>query len=382
MNRYFFKMILLLFIILFMSACDNNNTVIVGTDPVIKEIVTNPYWNMKDSSRYSVEVVVEDPQGYDNIESVNLKVKDSGGTLLLESPLYDDGAYFHPGNGDKMANDGIYTNIFVSAEIVQNPGAYTFTAEAKDIDGNTAQPLEISVVFDYSARPLITNLSGPDTINSISGTQYFYATVYDSSGLGNINHVYFNLEEEDKEGVLKTYYMYNDGENGDAVSNDSIYTYRIDSTFSVGRTGTYKLSFIAENLFAQKSVPVIRSLYYTPEKPIITKIDMPDSLKRPEGVETTARLIRVWVTDAQGQADIDSVYFYSRKPDGELANDGNSIPLRDDGQAGDEIAGDGIYSFLMYISSGAFIGTYKFYFYARDKAGNISDSVTRNLEVY
>jgi hypothetical protein len=382
MIKYFYKTFFPLLIILLMFACENNNNVIVGTNPVIKNILTSSYWNMKDNRQYSVEVVTEDPQGYDNIGAVNLKISTSAGDLVFDGPLYDDGAYFNSNSGDKIANDGIYTNIFSVADITENPGNYNFTATAQDIDGNTAQPLEISVVLDYSARPLIHELSAPDTINSIYGQQYFYASVYDSSGLGNIENVYFTLEEENKEGVLKTYYMYNDGTNGDAVSNDSIFTYRTDSTFSIGRTGNYKLSFFAENLFSQKSIPVIRILYYTPEKPIIAKISMPDSLKRPEGYETVAKLIEVWVTDAQGQSDIDSVYFYSRKPDGELANNGNSIPLKDDGQNGDEIAGDGIYSFLMYISPSAFIGTYEFYFYARDKGDNISDRVTKTLEVY
>ena len=382
MIKYFYKTSLLLLIALLMFGCDDNDNAVVETNPVIKSIITPSYWNMKDSSRYSVEVVIDDPQGYDNIGTANLKISTSAGDLVFDGQLYDDGAYFNTNSGDKIANDGIYTNTINIADITENPGAYNFIAAAEDIDGNTAQPVEISVIFDYSARPLIHKLSAPDTINTIYGQQYFFATVYDSNGLGNIENVYFTLEEEDKDGVLKTYYMYNDGTNGDAVSNDSIFTYRTDSTFSIGRTGTYKLSFFAENLFTQKSVPVIHSLYYTPEKPIITKISMVDSLERPEGYETVAKLIEVWVTDAQGQSDIDSVYFYSRKPDGELANNGNSIPLKDDGKNGDEIAGDGIYSFLMYISSSAFIGTYEFHFYARDKGGNISDCVTKTLEVY
>ncbi len=381
MSRKLFTAALLIPIIL-LFGCKNDNNIIIGKDPVVNKIITAEYWNIKDSSQYSIEAHIEDPQGYDNIKTVTLTVTDDNGGLILKNALYDDGAFIHPNSGDKMANDGIYANTFKAADIARQPATFTFTVSAEDDDGNTADPLEKSIIFDYASKPILYNISVPETLKNSFETQYFYVTVYDSAGVGNINKVWFQIEDIDIEGVLKTYDMYNDGTNGDAAANDSIYTYKADSSFSIGRTGDFKLTFFAKNLFNQKSDAVIHNIYYAPEKPIITKIDMPDSLKRPSGLETIAKLIQVWVTDGQGQADIDSVYFYSRKPDGELANNGNSIPLKDDGQNGDEIAGDGIYSFLMYMSSAAYIGTYEFYFYARDKSGNLSDSVKKTLEVY
>lgn len=382
MYRYFLKFMLLTFILITFFNCENNNNIIVETVPSVTNLLTHSYWNLKSDSLYYVEAIVKEPQGNENIEVVSIAIRNSSGDLLYEGVLFDDGAYYHNDNGDKMANDGIYTASYIPADITANPGVYSLLVKAEDKDGNISEPQEISVVFDFSDKPQIINVSVPDTINSIYGIQHIYTTVFDSSGIGNIKDVYFHLEEWNKPGVLKTYFMSNNGTDGDVAEEDSIFTYQIDSTFAIARKGSYKLSFFIENLFGEISEAVEHSVYFVTDKPIITNIEMPDSMLRPTGYDTRIDLIQVWVKDAQGLEDIESVYFYSRKPDGELANNGDSIPLKDDGLNGDYKAGDGVYSFIMIISSSAYIGNYEFYFYARDKTGNLSDSVTKTLEVY
>jgi len=88
---------------------------------------------------------------------------------------------------------------------------------------------------------------------------------------------------------------------------------------------------------------------------------------------------------------VDSVYFYSKKPDGSLANEGRPLVMVDNGkpfnindpwqQAGDEQAGDGIYSLTILIDNSAQPGRYIFTFYMRDKAGNLSNSMVDSIEV-
>ena len=382
MNREFLKIVLLIFLISAVFSCKNNDTIVIETDPSITNILTPSYWNINRDSLYYVEAVVKEPQGNENIEMVTLIIHNSSGELLYEGSMYDDGAYYHTYDGDKMANDGIFTASYIPADITEVPGVYDFTVTAIDKDDNLSEAREIPVYFDFSAKPHFVNVSAPDTINSVNGMQYIYASVFDSSGIGNIKDVYFHIEEIDKPGVLSTHFLYNNGTDGDITAEDTVFTYQIDSTFSIARKGSYKLSFFIENLFGELSEVVEHSIYFVSNEPVITKISLPDSMKRPSGYDTVAELIQVWVKDAQGLDDIESVYFYSRKPDGELANNGNPIPLKDDGLNGDVEAGDGIFSFLMIISSSAFIGNYEFYFYARDKAGNLSDSVTEIIEVY
>ncbi len=121
-------------------------------------------------------------------------------------------------------------------------------------------------------------------------------------------------------------------------------------------------------------------------------VKVPDSLKIPEPGFWTTALVEAAVQDSDGLADVDSVYFYSRKPDGTLANNGKPLPMVDNGKpfninnpwvdAGDEKAGDGIYSLTILIDNSALTGKFYFTFYMRDKAGNLSDSVIDSVEVY
>jgi hypothetical protein len=126
--------------------------------------------------------------------------------------------------------------------------------------------------------------------------------------------------------------------------------------------------------------------------PQIQNVVVPDTMNRPVTVGAYNRkLISAQVYDAQGLGDIDSVYFYSRKPDSTFANNGQPILLVDNGypfnpnnpgvETGDQKAGDGIYSFSLLVTSDTLTGFYTFTFYVRDKAGNLSAALIRTLEI-
>jgi len=99
----------------------------------------------------------------------------------------------------------------------------------------------------------------------------------------------------------------------------------------------------------------------------------------------------VEVADAQGLADIDSVYFYSLRPDSTWANNGIPLLLVDNGlqfdpgnpiiETGDEEAGDGKYSFSLIVESDFELGTYTFFIYIRDKAGNLVGPQSRQITI-
>ena len=73
------------------------------------------------------------------------------------------------------------------------------------------------------------------------------------------------------------------------------------------------------------------------------------------------------------------------------ANNGLPILLLDNGlpfnqnnpgvEVGDVQAGDGIYSFTLILDPSAQIGTYRFSFYVRDRAGNLSAENITELQV-
>lgn len=96
-------------------------------------------------------------------------------------------------------------------------------------------------------------------------------------------------------------------------------------------------------------------------------------------------VLKASVNDSDGLGDIASVFYFSRRPDGVLANQGNPIQMYDDGGAnvlsGDEIAGDGIYSFRAQVPTTTLLGTFTYTFYARDRFSAQSDSLVRQTVI-
>jgi hypothetical protein len=97
------------------------------------------------------------------------------------------------------------------------------------------------------------------------------------------------------------------------------------------------------------------------------------------------------ITDPEGLADVDSVYFFSKKPDSTFANNGQPFVLVDNGiafnpnnpliETGDGTSGDGIYSLSLLVYNGSIPGDYTFSFYIRDKAGNLTGPVKKTLQL-
>lgn len=130
----------------------------------------------------------------------------------------------------------------------------------------------------------------------------------------------------------------------------------------------------------------------------IIKIEMQDSVKIPTTGNFNRALIEVTVEDPDGLKDVKSVFFYSIKPDGTYANNGNPFIMYDNGKPfsfdapydgqGDKEAGDGIYSFSMVLFNSPpeypppVGGKYILEFYSRDKDDNLSEAKTDSIEVY
>lgn len=96
-------------------------------------------------------------------------------------------------------------------------------------------------------------------------------------------------------------------------------------------------------------------------------------------------VLKATVNDSDGLGDIVSVFYFSRRPDGILANQGNPIQMYDDGGvnpfSGDEIAGDGTYSFRAQVPSTTLLGAFTYTFYARDRFEAQSDSLVRQTVI-
>ena len=124
--------------------------------------------------------------------------------------------------------------------------------------------------------------------------------------------------------------------------------------------GTFKFNNGQANI-----APIISDDIVDPDTAIVT--------------DTTIILTSINVFDENGLADIDKVYFVVYRPNGTTS--GAQNVLFDDGLAshGDQIAGDGIYSLIIQITSSNAKGTYRLEFQARDRGGKLSNIINHSL---
>jgi hypothetical protein len=162
------------------------------------------------------------------------------------------------------------------------------------------------------------------------------------------------------------------------------------------------LQFRAVDLLDQQSELFEKEIFFENNPPLLGEVIVPDSVAKPsEGV--TLVLMTIEVNDPQSLLDIDLVGFTSRTPDSSFANNGNPIPMVDNGLAfypgqmqayGDQVAGDGVFSFTLPVYADAEAaqwdaqgrpvqeGWYVFTFHAEDKVGNGSDEIVKQFKIY
>ncbi|MGD9900079.1 MAG: hypothetical protein AB7T22_13220, partial [Calditrichaceae bacterium] len=218
--------------------------------------------------------------------------------------------------------------------------------------------------------------------------EYLYVTAVDSIGAPSAGSVYFNIKDAENTFVLSTLAMYNDGNfsaHGDVTAADSIFSFRMDSSFSASKKGLYNLEFIANDEFDEKSASVSRLIFLENKNGIIYETELPDSVKLPTGPSGKEKIqIQALADDPQGLSDIDSVYFRMEKPDGTYSGGGAKFELKDNGSGiyGDDQAGDGIYSLIIQLESSNQQGLYKLHFNSRDRVGQLSPESIDSLMVY
>jgi len=394
MNSKLLKITFSILMISFLIGCSkDNNPVQVGSNPVIEKISIRQKWNVQSAAFNKIEVTVQDPQGFANLATVIFSVTLSGSsTPIFQDSLYDDGAYFNQNDGDVLAGDGVFSNKFSADNITpsKTTGDYIFSFTAIDRDRNVSSPKVETVVFGINARPEILKVSAPDTFKSGVSGAVFAVTVSDSDGIDDITDVWFNSS-----GFGDQIHFFNDGDfanHGDEFAADSIYSVNLDSTFGAAKAGMYNIQYHIKDSFDETNLIIPSSPIYIENKTgKIISLSVPDTMHRP-AANFHHRLLTAKVTDPQGLADIDSVYFFSLRPDTVLANKGNPILLVDNGlpfnifnpavEVGDQDEGDGIYSFSLIAFDTTKTGTYKFSFYMRDKAGNLTEVKKDSVTIY
>jgi len=117
--------------------------------------------------------------------------------------------------------------------------------------------------------------------------------------------------------------------------------------------------------------------------PVLSEPNIPDEISRDVDFSFSVR-----VSDANGYADVEKVFYELFKPNGDQIKNSKGIkefPMFDDGKtedSGDLVEKDSIYTVLLkFPTSAAETGTWKFEIRAKDKRGVFSNVITHNMVV-
>ena len=391
-----FLLLLLIFVVA-LWGCEDNNSPTKPQEPSLSDAsvpeVASP------GQTYLITVRAEDPQGIHDIATVTVQIKLESQVLRTDT-LFDDGAYYHPEDGDVVAGDGLFSQRIRWDWAAQEEATFSLVFQAVDRGGHASEPLVAKVRARQNAAPAIVRVEVPQVLPSgFEGLLFFRVQVQDSQGVADVQKVLFGLVKNGRELFEKP--LYNDGTHGDRQAGDDWFELGVDSSFAAGKLGDYVLRFRAEDRLGAVSAPVERPLKIENGPPWIAVVDCPDTVAKPESGAVAVR-VTATVFDPQSLADVKFVGFTSLKPDSTYANNGQPIPMADNGLPfdpsqfpqpyyGDEQAGDGVFTFTMVVYSDADAnsqgvtpvqpGTYRFTFQAEDWVGNRSEPVVKTLVI-
>jgi hypothetical protein len=402
---YLVKYFLLVMIIMVVSCTEDDVPVAVDPAPTIRLVKVADKWNPRAQEKYKIEVTIDDPQGPDNIQSVTVDIRrDTEGPVINTDSLYDDGAFYNKENGDVLARDGIFSNR-LSPQDLSSPvqaGLYYLRFIAQDKDNHETVSDDYIIGISENRSPVISDVSAPDSFSVFSFESVMQVTASDSDGISDIQSVYYRSQKVGSEQIRYEGELYDDGDpaSGDQVAGDGIFSTRLDTAFLTAKKGDYTLYFYARDSFDDENeiVPehIMRVSNYSPE---ITSVAIPDSMIIPSIGSYRYASMEATVTNPEGLADIDSVYFFSFRDGNPLFN-GSPVILQDNGipfdyenyvnelnqsrrviSAGDAVAGDGIFTFPLVIESNFTAGDYLFRLYVADKAQNVYGPLDVTLRV-
>jgi len=269
----------------------------------------------------------------------------------------------------KIASLGIGVFLFVGCNKTP-PGI---------IDDNSTPPFlsfakldKDSLNVDDDSQSAVPLDSGKKFLLSLFAT----STAHDTDGGNSISFLHYkifkpNSSEYVQSGRLKR------------TSVTSTYaTFSDTIVFIVQRTepGLYRFQFTAEDNAHWISNALQRSFLVTRRNsaPNIDTVITPDSIQIPaSGIQFI--LFTATVSDSDGIGDIANVFFKNL-----ASSNPTNIPLFDDGltsEHGDQLAGDGIFSRMLFIDSSNTPGYKEFRFYAKDKS-NAMDSASKFISIH
>jgi len=209
--------------------------------PALFDLELEIIHNYTDSQ--TVSIFVDDPQGYDNIDSVWGEWFSIDNPFPVEQLLfYDDGTH-----GDETSGDARFTVAFMADTGVFDVGLHYLSMFAVDIDGHQSDRLDTT--FTTVGNPTLSNVVAPDSIQQIPGdTTRATITVdaYDPDGLSDIDSVY-SISILEGNPPNPPFRLYDDGDSlahGDIIAGDGTYS-RIIEVYDSNVPGDYLFTFYA-----------------------------------------------------------------------------------------------------------------------------------------
>jgi len=376
---------LLLLVLLFfcLISCEKDDPIRPTEFPPVLSNLTAPDTVLTGIDQsYIFSVKCDDENGLDDIDSVVFRIEANNGQLIISGIMFDDGNY--EDHGDNIPNDGKYGIRLIP----QLPGGnYRFVVQATDLSNMKSDPLEnefYAVAGIINHAPEISIYQIPDSV-VVDEIVPFVLRVRasDPDSQDYISKVSYQIlgptiTEMAEEGELN-----DDGANGDSLAGDGIFSIETSTLFANWKFGSYYLQIQAFDSHQKSSNSITKNIPWKKIKlgvpPQVISVTAPDTVQLPASGDKSF-LLTAYVTDEDNNADVREVSFNSYKPSG-IPSGGNPFKMYDDGTSGDRIAGDNIFSLLIWITSQNSPGDYRFDFQAIDYSNLLSNSITHTITV-
>jgi hypothetical protein len=215
-----------------------------------------------------------------------------------------------------------------------------------------------------------------------------YATAASPTGASGIKSVFFTVLDESSQANLAEGELKNDGLGPDISANDSTYSGTIDLQIRRIDVGRFNVTMWSEDESGNQSNAILQPLDIERlnHSPVLSGLKL-DTLIALEG-DDHHLVIQISAADADGQADIQKVFFNSFLPSGSPSRD-NPFLMFDDGgtvdhngyTSGDAVAGDGVYTLTVLLPRTTTPGNYRFEFHAVDRSLAQSNVIIQTVQV-
>jgi hypothetical protein len=202
--------------------------------------------------------------------------------------------------------------------------------------------------------------------------------VEDAQGLGDIQEVRYEISKTGAGSSVKQGELVDDGTSGDIIPKDGVYSNQIDGSFAQNDTGDFNLKVFAKDASGNLSNSLLATF-----KVLSGTENLPPEIMdvvAPETVPIDSSfdfVVAAGVKDPEGLADIQKVvlqFFPPAHPTPILERQ-----LLDNGDSGDEIAGDGTFSAILPSNLIKETKDHFIRLQAEDKAGNVSQAVVVSI---